>query len=693
VCPVPGTASFVLGALLLVAPSGQARATESPSNGHAALPVRQRPDAALDPILPSLLEFVTWAHPTGPACAPPGGIQVIERWPGGLRAAYDITCGKATQRLESVFVTREGKGVWQVAEGFESEPGQLSAALETEGIHPPGGVGAAAGKAERQAEIAPPPANPGSRRTGTPIDVVVPPVAVRENHAEYPEEAGRARLLGEAHVELLVDISPGGVPIQARPLRGPDPDLGMRRAAIEAVLRWRFQPALLAGKAVRYFSPVEITFEGLAPGMTGWVHRALFHIEAIVSPDPGRLEEAQRRLAAGEPFAVVAAALASGETQGGDRGFVPASSLPAPVRKALHDAPVGGTVGPVPAGGRIYLMRKRGEIYYALHAAPGEEVTYKVLHERNAPEGEALRQALESDIHDFLAESRRRAYRNEAARLMGIRQTRVAIGQLLIHTDVLDEQEVRMLGRVVEATILAHQEFWSPIVSLRPFSDQILVYAFARQSDHDRLHRLWQEAGGPAPAGEYIPASRLLAIPCEGTDGHLPVPILIHEAIHMLDFERVYGAGERPSPWFEEGLANYFGFSHVDSQLRIEPGEIRRSGTIVTGGVRLQFDPRTQLYDHLRRSREKGAVPLEELLLAGPAEALWTSDRPARGYGAAWTLVQFLRHGEKGRYRTAFSEYARLEAGGHGAREAFARLFGPDLKALEGAWHAYEAGL
>ena len=83
----------------------------------------------------------------------------------------------------------------------------------------------------------------------------------------------------------------------------------------------------------------------------------------------------------------------------------------------------------------------------------------------------------------------RQAYLNEAARVMGIRQVLAEIGQLEIHTDVLDEEEIKMLGQVVEASIRAHEEFWAPLVPLRPFNQQIQVYAWARQADHDRLHR------------------------------------------------------------------------------------------------------------------------------------------------------------------------------------------------------------
>src|SRR5207249_7566437 len=244
---------------------------------------------------------------------------------------------------------------------------------------------------------------------------VAPPEATAEPTPEYPEEAGRARLIGEAHVELLVQVSPEGTPQRARPLRGPDLDLGMRRAATDAVMRWRFEPARLGGEALTYYAPVTLTFSGLPPESRDWVHRALFHIEAIVSDDEMVVEEALRRVQAGEPFDKVAAQSAgSGAGRGGDWGFVSAATLPAAVRKALHEARVGGLAGPVNAERLHYLLLKRGEVYYALLPSPDGEMSYRVLHQKNAPEGDALRQAIESDIADYLAESRREAYLNEA---------------------------------------------------------------------------------------------------------------------------------------------------------------------------------------------------------------------------------------------------------------------------------------
>ena len=278
---------------------------------------------------------------------------------------------------------------------------------------------------------------------------------------------------------------------------------------------------------------------------------------------------------------------------------------------------------------------------------------------------------------------------------MGIRLTRREIGRLLIHTDVLAPAEVEMLGRVVESTVRAHERFWGERVPLRPLTEQILVYALARQRDHDRLHRLWAGASSPnaSTEGEYIPSSRILSFPCEAMGGHLPVPYVIHEAIHMLNYERVYPEGTVTSRWFEEGLASYFGFSRVDTRLRIEAGDIGRSSLLNVEGFRIQFDPRTELREHRRRLEQRGPLPLRMLLGADETDPLWTGHRSSRAYGSSWTLVHFLMHGERERYRRAFMEYAEQEANGRGGLEAFAGLLGPDLDALEASWHEYEAGL
>jgi hypothetical protein len=466
----------------------------------------------------------------------------------------------------------------------------------------------------------------------------------------------------------------------------------MRQAAIAAVLGWHFRPATLMGKPVRYFAPIEITFTGLPSESRLWSHRALFDLQVLSYDDAARAEDAVRRLRAGEEVKGVAPESAL-DSEG---GLMPASALSPALRKALHEARVGSWSGPILSEGRHVLAHKRGEVYYAiLPPASGSDVQYQIVHQRGIAESEALRHAIDDDIAAFMAERHRRDFVNEAAQLMGIHQTRSQVGQLIIHSDVLDDDETALLGNVVDATFRAHQEFWAGIATLRLFRQPVLVYAFQRRSDQQRVQQLWRgrQVGGASAVGEYLPASRILSFPCEPAGGHVPIPIAIHEAVHMLDYERVYGARVQPSKWFEEGMADYFGFSQIDAALHLDVGTIRRSGTIIVGHARVQFDPRTELREHLKLTRDEGPVPLLALLSASPEDPLWSGERSGRAYGAAWTLVHFLIHGDHGRREAAFRQYAGREAAGRGGLPAFQELFGPDLTALEAEWHDYEATL
>src|SRR5881397_3969538 len=213
--------------------------------------------------LKGLEEFLKWAHPEGDGCASPADISIVQTWDGGLRARYRIGCAAPPRLLQGIFQVREKEGVWQIASGFEADAPRIDAALG-----PPPAASGPAGAAP--GGISPPPKDANGGAPETPLDAVAPPAVRSEPSPEYPEEAGRARLIGEAHIELLVEVAPDGAPLRARPLRGPDPDLGMRRAAMEAVMRWRFDPARLAGKPLTFFWSVDVTFSGLPPESRDW---------------------------------------------------------------------------------------------------------------------------------------------------------------------------------------------------------------------------------------------------------------------------------------------------------------------------------------------------------------------------------------------------------------------------------------
>ena len=100
--------------------------------------------------------------------------------------------------------------------------------------------------------------------------------------------------------------------------------------------------------------------------------QAEYRIGEIFLPidDPAKSADAQRfadtviaRLRAGAPFSVVAAQFSQSQTalQGGDRDWLSASSLDAPVAAVLKDMPEGAVSNPIPVPGGIMIVTLRGK--------------------------------------------------------------------------------------------------------------------------------------------------------------------------------------------------------------------------------------------------------------------------------------------------------------------------------------------
>ena len=74
----------------------------------------------------------------------------------------------------------------------------------------------------------------------------------------YPDLARRASLQGT--VILLVVIEADGTVGEIEVVRSPDQRWGFDLAAINAVKRWRYQPALMNGKPVATYIQVMVEF-------------------------------------------------------------------------------------------------------------------------------------------------------------------------------------------------------------------------------------------------------------------------------------------------------------------------------------------------------------------------------------------------------------------------------------------------
>ena len=88
---------------------------------------------------------------------------------------------------------------------------------------------------------------------------VTQPQLVREAKPRFPPEAKDAGVT-EATVLLMVIIGTDGHPRDSRVALSTHPGLGFETAALRAVKRWRYRPALQDGEPVAVYFYVEVRF-------------------------------------------------------------------------------------------------------------------------------------------------------------------------------------------------------------------------------------------------------------------------------------------------------------------------------------------------------------------------------------------------------------------------------------------------
>jgi hypothetical protein len=146
--------------------------------------------------------------------------------------------------------------------------------------------------------------------------------------------------------------------------------------------------------------------------------------------------------------------------------------------------------------------------------------------------------------------------------------------------------------------------------------------------------------------------------------------VLAHECTHQfVDLAVPF----RVPVWLNEGLAVYFESSEWDGK-KLETGKM----------------PKIRLASLKARIRKDADLPLKDVILAGRKE--FTTQH----YAAAWSLVHFLIHGDKNRYRESFNAYFLALQRGVPRLVAFEGTIGREFKSwedLQERWRKYVLGL
>lgn len=170
------------------------------------------------------------------------------------------------------------------------------------------------------------------------------------------------------------------------------------------------------------------------------------------------------------------------------------------------------------------------------------------------------------------------------------------------------------------------------------------------------------------------PAAHGLATWVEDLPQARVLETLQHEGFHQ--FANAYIGRELPV-WVNEGLAEYFG-----------------DGLIVGKKMKLGFATQQRVETVGQAVREAGAIDFDDLL--DTTSAQWHrnmeggSGRGHLQYQQSWSIVYFLIHGNKGRYRKVFEQYLKLVSGGRKSGKAFRQAFGgQDTAAFRKRWETF----
>ena len=177
-------------------------------------------------------------------------------------------------------------------------------------------------------------------------------------------------------------------------------------------------------------------------------------------------------------------------------------------------------------------------------------------------------------------------------------------------------------------------------------------------------------AGGPPNSAGAFNGTRLMAIG-DMRLGRQIWHVVQHEGFHQ--FVHAVIGGSIPI-WVNEGMAEYFGEG-------IFTGDGYITGVIPAG--RLQRVRKTMALPQLGG----GFKPLAEMMRL--SHAMWNQELNLRNYDQAWSMVQFLAHGDNGKYQRAFGRYMGMIGSGQDPQMAWSQIFGDDTQAFDGRWRAY----
>ncbi len=224
-----------------------------------------------------------------------------------------------------------------------------------------------------------------------------------------------------------------------------------------------------------------------------------------------------------------------------------------------------------------------------------------------------------------------------------------------IQTDLPDSaahEAVLRINKMADEYAARTQSFAGKIEQKLPFD------LYQNESDYFA-------AGGPKGTCGYCTGTKLMAVAGEKMTG-LTWQTIQHEGFHQFAHATI---ARRLPPWLDEGLAEYFGEA-------IFTGDGYVDGAIPPWRAK-----------RVKKRIESGEFkPLREFMKLDQKE--WNRELLLANYDEAWSLIQFLAHGDDRKYQKPFERFMSDVSQGRDATRAFETNLG-EIDSFELKWKRY----
>lgn len=284
----------------------------------------------------------------------------------------------------------------------------------------------------------------------------------------------------------------------------------------------------------------------------------------------------------------------------------------------------------------------------------------------------------------------RKAFLSRADELVRDRNYQVSVTD---HYEVkTDDPRVdpQAVAELLESFRLFFDGFWEGEWELHPYDQRSQIYLFYSYYKYNELLTGDKRFGSFRPSGHYRPFFDLVVTYSDSVAAEDLPELMVHEAAHQLMEQRLFGRPALRSPWLNEGMASYFGYTARNEKGRFQAGRIGGKKTaLVRGASRGRArEASARLADFRQALKRRPSFSITSAIDVDDP-SLFYGDGVEWRYTAAWLLVHFLLHGQGGEHREGFESYLRQEALGQGGVDMLLEDLGLSAERLDDAYRDY----